>query len=102
MSDPISCLLRWAERAMDHAGVPLREFLREPMRQDAVAFCLIALGELAKRTPRELREAHPDVPWSHMAKTRDFLAHHPMEVDPALLWDVAHRELPRIVKALTP
>ena len=55
----------------------------------AVERCLEIIGEAAEAVSPELRGAHPDVPWSDMAKIRDRLSHHYHRIDPAQLWTVA-------------
>ncbi len=67
------------------------------MRQDAVAFRLIVLGELAKRVPEGVRAKFPQVPWRDMARTRDFLAHRGYEASALRLWVIAAREIPNQV-----
>jgi uncharacterized protein with HEPN domain len=60
----------------------------------AVERCLEIIGEAAKSVSPELRGAHPDVPWSDMAKIRDRLSHHYHRIDPAQLWTVAEDDAP--------
>ena len=66
----------------------------------AVERCLEIIGEAAKAVSPELREAHPDVPWSDMAKIRDRLSHHYHRIDPAQLWTVAEGPVPTAAERL--
>jgi len=38
-------------------------------------------------------EAHPEIPWSDMAKVRDRLSHHDHRVDQGQLWTIASVEV---------
>lgn len=44
--------------------------------------------------------AHPDLPWRHMAAFRDKLIHDYFEVDLALVWTTASREIPALLPRL--
>lgn len=66
----------------------------------AVERCLEILGEAAKAVSPELRDEHPDVPWTAMAKIRDRLSHHYHRIDPAQLWVVAEIEIPALADQL--
>ncbi|MGH3932710.1 MAG: HepT-like ribonuclease domain-containing protein [Pseudonocardiaceae bacterium] len=44
------------------------------------------VGEAAKHISRELRESHPEVPWSAAARMRDRLVHHYFDINLDVLW----------------
>jgi uncharacterized protein with HEPN domain len=60
----------------------------------AVERCIEIFGEAAKSLSSELRVAHPEVPWSDMAKIRDRLSHHYQRIDHAQLWVIAEQRVP--------
>ena len=55
----------------------------------AVERCLEIIGEAAKSVSPTVTEAHPEIPWSDMAKVRDRLSHHYHRVDQGQLWTIA-------------
>jgi uncharacterized protein with HEPN domain len=55
----------------------------------AVERCLEIIGEAAKSVSPAVTEAHPEIPWSDMAKVRDRLSHHYHRVDQGQLWTIA-------------
>ena len=57
----------------------------------AVERCLEIIGEAAKSVSPAVTEAHPEIPWSDMAKVRDRLSHHYHRVDQGQLWTIAVR-----------
>ena len=43
--------------------------------QESISFCLIQLGESAKRIPIEIKDCYSDVKWRGIAGLRDVVAH---------------------------
>ena len=66
----------------------------------AVERCLEIMGEAAKAVSVEFAAAHPEVPWSDMAKVRDRLSHHYHRVDPDQLWTMASVDVPTVLLQL--
>lgn len=68
-------------------------FLKDKRTQHAVIRNFEVMGEAAKRVSPSLRDAHPEVPWALMARTRDKLIHDYPGVDPLVVWRAIEREL---------
>lgn len=66
----------------------------------AIERCLEILGEAAKAVTLELRDAHPEIPWSDLAKVRDRLTHHYHRVDREQLWNISTVDVPAIADTL--
>ncbi len=90
----LKLLLESAAKAVEYASVPFQDFLKDGLRQDAVAFRLIVIGELVKRVPEDVKAKFPEVPWKKAAGIRDFLAHEGHHADPEVLWYTASKLLP--------
>ena len=85
------------------ASIVLRgasEFEGDVVLRRAVERCLEIMGEAAKAVSAEFASAHPEVPWSDMAKVRDRLSHHYHRVDPAQLWTMASVDVPAVALQL--
>ena len=54
---------------------------RRRVLRRAVERCLEIIGEAAKSVSPAVTEAHPEIPWSDLAKVRDRLSHHYHRVD---------------------
>lgn len=66
----------------------------------AVERCLEIIGEASKAMSSDLTDAHPEIPWSDMAKVRDRLSHHYHRIDPSQLWTMATQDIPAAVRLL--
>jgi uncharacterized protein with HEPN domain len=52
---------------------------------DAVQYRVMAIGEAVKALSVSLRGAHPEVPWSDIARMRDLIGHHYYKLDPQIV-----------------
>jgi len=56
-------------------GVTGEEFERNDLLQDATMRQLGIIGEAARKASAEIRNAHPEIPWSEMIGMRNRLIH---------------------------
>ena len=71
-------------------------FLASATYRNAVAMCILQLGELTKHLSPGFVTAHPQIPWRVMARTRDHYAHHYGEMDFGLVWKTATDDIPAV------
>jgi len=75
--------------AIDRAEVTVRRYPGDPdvakVAMDAVQRRVITIGEAVKSLSRSLRQRHPDVPWSDIARMRDLIGHHYYKLDPQIV-----------------
>ena len=76
------------------------EFMRNSLIQDGVIRNFEILGEASKQLSDDVKGKHPEIPWSDVARFRDFLIHHYMGVNPKRIWDVIETHLPALLKAV--
>lgn len=99
--DSLCDMVLAAEAAMRFLGSQsLDEFMGDDKTQSAVLHQLLVLGEACKRLSPSLCQAHPQVPWGEIARTRDKLIHHYEEVDPRRLWQIVAHDLPLMLPVL--
>ena len=55
------------------------------------------IGEATKKLPPDFHDKHRNVPWRAMAGFRDKLIHDYFEVDRALVWSTATKEIPALL-----
>ena len=80
------------EETLDAIQNDKEKFLSSHIYQNAVAMCILQLGELTKQLTPEFTAAHRQIPWSLIAKTRDNYAHHYGVVDFELVWEAEDAE----------
>lgn len=89
-----------AKDVSEYAAVSRESFNDDRMRQRAVIQCFEVIGEATKKLPADFRTRHADIPWRLMAAFRDKLIHDYFEVDLALVWITASREIPGLLPRL--
>jgi uncharacterized protein with HEPN domain len=70
--------------------------------QAAVLYEIVVIGEATKRLSTEFRSQYPTIPWRNIAGMRDIVAHQYDRVDPEVVWDVVHIEIPGLIAMLQP
>ncbi|MEP7034833.1 MAG: HepT-like ribonuclease domain-containing protein, partial [Actinomycetota bacterium] len=53
---------------------------------DAITYRVFTIGEATKELSSESKDAHPNVPWSNIAKMRDLIGHHYYRRDPEIIF----------------
>lgn len=77
-------------------GITFEEFSADDRTNFAVVRALEIIGEATKNIPTQIREKYPEVPWKHMAATRDKIIHEYIGVDLAIVWKTVKEEVPAV------
>ena len=89
------------KRIMEYLeGVTFERFLETPEKQDAVIRNIEIIGEAVKKLSEEFRDAHPDIEWSEIARTRDKFIHFYFGIDLDVVWDIATVDIPRLIEKI--
>lgn len=98
MKDPevfLRHMLDAAERIENYTDdITKGEFKEDDLLQDGVIRQFEILGEASKRVPDDVKEEHPEVPWSDIAGMRDKLIHGYFSVDIDVVWKTVRKDLP--------
>jgi putative addiction module killer protein len=87
-------IVAFAQRAQRRVvGVSAQRFASDEGMQDAVIRCLGVIGEAASRVSPEMRDAHPEVPWSSMIAMRNRLVHQYGAIDVTEVFRTATEDL---------
>lgn len=76
------------------------EFSADTVLVKAVLYDFIVIGEAAIAIPPEVRAQSPALPWRLMGDMRNVMAHEYFRVEPQIVWDTIHNNLPDLVEPL--
>jgi len=93
-------ILDSAATIQDYAKGGIDRFLSNAMAQDAVMRRFTIVGEATKHLSPAFRRTHPEVPWSDLARFRDYLMHSYDSVIPSRVWEVIVGPLRKAQRAL--
>lgn len=68
-------------------------FMSTPLIQDGVIRQFEIIGEAAKRLTSDIRDKHPQIPWSAIGKFRDVLIHHYFGISVEQVWSTIEQDL---------
>lgn len=86
-------ILSAIERVLTYTKAGRQEFFADSKTQDAVIRNIEIMGEAVRGVSQSTRQAHPEIPWSKIAGTRDRVIHGYFHVDLDIVWDIVEKEL---------
>ncbi len=92
-------IIRYCEQlteTLNEISFDQERFLSSHTYQNAVAMCILQIGELVKQLSDDFVKEHPDIPWKLMTRTRDHYAHHYGDMDFSMLWETATKDIPTV------
>lgn len=75
-------------------------FLEDRRTRAAIEREFEIIGEATKRLSAATRNAEPELPWSQVARFRDFLIHGYDRVTPDVVWNVIKQHLPKFLAGI--
>ncbi len=75
-------------------GVSREHFLQTKLLQDGVVRQLEIIGEASRNLSNEIRQHHPEVPWSQMIGLRNRVIHAYFNVSLEIVWEITQNDLP--------
>ena len=93
--------LEFGEKVLSYTdGLDEAAFIADGLTYDATMRNIQLIGESATHIPSEVREEHPDIPWSAIIGTRNRLVHGYRQVDQAVLWSIIQDAIPTLLPQL--
>jgi len=73
------------------------DFVQDYKTQDAVIRNIEIMGEAVKALSDDVKKNNTDIPWKSIAGTRDKLIHDYFGTNIDIVWDIAKREIPKLL-----
>ena len=70
-------------------GIGLAQYSADSLRQHAVCFCLVVVGEACTEIAKELSARAPEIPWTEIRAMRNILVHGYWQIDEEIVYNVA-------------
>ena len=71
-------------------------FFDDFVYQNAIALCILQIGELVGILSDEFKTGHAQIPWRQIRAVRNIVAHHYGIVDASTLWEIIHKDIPEL------
>jgi uncharacterized protein with HEPN domain len=71
-------------------------FLHDSVYHNAVALCILQIGELVGILSDEFKSIHTEIPWRDIKLMRNIVAHRYGTVDHSITWDVVMDDIPAL------
>ncbi len=84
------------EETVERFGNEREIFMQDKIYRNAVALCILQIGELAGKLSEEFRLEYNSIPWQQIKATRNIVAHSYGTVDPVVTWEIISEDIPRL------
>lgn len=92
-------ILEYCSRIRETAqffGDDYDKFKDNNIYKDAVALCILQIGELSGVLTDEFKERYNEMPWKQIKALRDIVTHRYGTVDSSLIWDIIKGDVPEL------
>ncbi len=86
------------EIAMDRFGRDYDVFQNDSVYKNALAMCILQIGELSAKLSTDFKISHTAIPWVQIKATRNIVAHRYGSIDPIVLWETVMEDIPALKK----
>ena len=80
--------------------ITFTQFSANSILVKSVLYDFIVIGEAAVNIPEEIKIRTPEIPWRFMSDMRNIMAHEYFRVEPEIVWDTVHNNLPGLIEPL--
>ena len=75
----------------------MKKFAENTVYKNAVAMCVLQIGELANRLSENFRDAtEKEIPWKQVKGLRNVVAHEYGKIDEEVLWETVTEDIPAL------
>jgi len=93
-------ILEAIERIEKYAAQGQETFERDELVQTWIVHHLQIIGEASRTLSADLKDQHPEVPWSKIIGMRNILVHDYFGIDVDVVWSVVERDLPDLKRQI--
>lgn len=84
------------EEALEEYGRDKETFMRRKVFRNAVALCILQIGELVGHLSDEFRSGHSEIPWKQVKQMRNIVAHNYGKLDIDDTWKTVTDDIPTL------
>jgi len=84
------------EEAQEHFGNSLESLQVNTIYRNAVAMCILQIGELTKHLTDDFKKLYGGMPWHDIKGMRNIAAHHYSKFDAKKLWETIYNDIPEL------
>lgn len=81
---------------MERFGRDYEHFRSDQIYRNAVALCILQIGELTGKLTEEFRLRNSEVPWRQIKAMRNIVAHSYGTVDTDTTWEIVTEDIPKL------
>lgn len=82
--------------AHDDFGCSYEAFQSRSTYRNAIALCLLQIGELANHLSEAFKAEHPQMPWRQIRGMRNLVAHEYSTMDVEVIWFTSIEDIPQL------
>jgi len=71
-------------------------FSKDSVYQNAVALCVLQIGELTTHFTEEFKNTYNEIPWNQIKALRNVVAHNYGKIDKETLWETISNDIPKL------
>ncbi len=71
-------------------------FSNDTVYQNAVALCVLQIGELTTHLTEEFKNTYNEMPWNQIKALRNVAAHNYGKIDREILWETISNDIPKL------
>ena len=81
---------------IERFGNNYETFSKDSVYQNAVALCVLQIGELTIHFTEEFKNTYNEIPWNQIKALRNVVAHNYGKIDKETLWETISIDIPKL------
>jgi len=98
-ADVLNHIVRYCEeieKTIERFGEDYEVFSEDSVYQNAVALCVLQIGELTTHFTEDFKIVYNEMPWNQIKALRNIVAHNYGKVDKEILWETIISDIPSL------